>query len=221
MRVLSIAAPGNTSGKTSLACTLCRAFPGKLDVVKFTTVYQDGQFCPQDDEKHCACRELAGPYSVCEDRAVVEDPKTDTGRIAEAGARKAHWAIGRPESYKLLWPHLQEHHLPEDGRVVTEGNTAAAFIGADLLVFLYNPYVPRENWKDNAWRILAGADVVITNPWHPERGYDPEGAPKGLLDKVGRVHPLALRITGNASEAASSWEGGEEFLEKVREALDL
>jgi hypothetical protein len=221
MRTLSIAAPGNTSGKTGLACALCRAFPGRLDVVKFTTVYKDGQFCPRDASKQCACRELTGEFSVCEERDVVERPETDTGRIALAGARKAHWAIGRPDSYKLLWPHLVEKHFPEDARVITEGNTAAAFVGADLLVFLFNPWVPRENWKDNAWRILAGADVVVTNAWHPDRGYDPEGAPKGLLEKTGRMHPLALLVEGDVSQPVGSWKGGPEFLEKVRQALDL
>lgn len=221
MRTLSIAGPANGAGKTSLAAALCRAFPGRLDVVKFTTVYRDGSFCPRDDDDRCACRDLDGPFLVCEDRDVVEREGTDTGRIARAGARRTHWAVSRPDGYRLLWPHLRELHLEPDARVVTEGNTAAAFIGPDLLVFLLNPYVPREKWKDNAWRVLAGADVVFINPYHPERGYDPTDRGDGILRKVGRVQPTALRVIGDPVRAPSHWEGGQRFLERVREALDL
>lgn len=221
MRVVSIAAPGSHSGKTTLLAALCRAFPGRLDAVKFTTVYREGPLCPRDGELACPCGDPDGDYLICEDRGVVERPGTDTGKISAAGARRAHWAIGRPEAYRLLWPELCDRFLPSGARVVTEGNTGAAFIGPDLLVFLYNPWIPREKWKDSAWRILAGADVVFTSPHHPERGHQPSGFPEGVLEKVGRVQPGALRVAGDLSREPSAWKGGDAFLERVGKALDL
>lgn len=221
MRVLSITAPANGAGKTSLAATLCQSFPDRLDVVKFTTVYTGGDHCPKDAQEQCACRDLEGPFTICEDREVVEREGTDTGRIARASARRVEWAIARPDGYRFLWPELRER-LDEDARVVTEGNTGGAFVGADLLVFLYNPWIDRSDWKDNAWRILAGADVVLTNAWHHEEArWRPEGAPRGVLDKVGRVRPDALRVAGDVTRSPETWENGAAFLERVREALDL
>jgi len=221
MRVLSIAACAGKAGKTTLVETLCAAFPGRLEAVKFTTVPEDRQPAAGDAARYSGLLPLDGPFRICEEAEVLERAGTDTGRMARAGARSVHWALARPDALRLLWPALQEGRLAPEARVVTEGGAAAAFIGPDLLVFLYNPYVPREEWKDGAWRILAGADVIVTNPHHPERGHDPDAAPASVLDKVGRVQPGALRVTGDVSRHPSSWEGGEEFLERVRKALDL
>jgi len=221
MRVLSIAACAGRAGKTALVETLCAAFPGRLEAVKFTTLPQDRRPAPGDQARCSGIPPLEGPFRICEEAEVLERAGTDTGRMARAGARGVHWALARPEDYRLLWPALREGRLSPEARVVTEGGTAAAFIGPDLLVFLYNPYIPREAWKDGAWRILAGADVIVTNPYHPERGYDPDSMPAGLLDKVGRVRPGALRVTGDVSLHPSCWDGGGTFLERVRKALDL
>src|SRR5206468_136265 len=53
MRVVSVAAPGNGSGKTLTLSAILGAFPGRLRAVKFTTVFKDGVNCPRT-EKACA-----------------------------------------------------------------------------------------------------------------------------------------------------------------------
>jgi hypothetical protein len=205
VRAVSIAGPGSGCGKTALVEGICAAFPGRLTAVKFTTVAPDGE----------APAPLDGAFRVLDDEDTLGREGSDTARAAAAGARRALWCVARPEAYTHLWMELRERHLAEDELLVTEGNTAAGLLCPDLLVFLHNPWFPREAWKDSAWRLLGGADVVVTNPYHPERGLDAGGAPEGVLDKVGRARIDALRVTADVSRPATEWKDPR-FAERLR-----
>ncbi|HEU0006306.1 MAG TPA: hypothetical protein VFS12_09980, partial [Terriglobia bacterium] len=98
MKVISIDAPCNSSGKTSLILSILSAFPNTFAVTKFTTIYGDEQFCPAKDHD-CACHRLQGDYSICTDSEVLSKPDTDTGKIWRAGALQTLWCVSRPEGY--------------------------------------------------------------------------------------------------------------------------
>jgi Ni2+-binding GTPase involved in maturation of urease and hydrogenase len=80
MRVISIDAPCNGSGKTSVILSILSAFPNKFAFTKFTTIYGDEQFCPAKDHD-CACHRLRGDYNICTDAEVLSKPDTDTGKV--------------------------------------------------------------------------------------------------------------------------------------------
>jgi hypothetical protein len=196
VRIVSIAGPGSGCGKTSLVEGICSGFPGRLTVVKFTTVPPEGE----------APARLDGPFRVHDDETTLGREGSDTARAAAAGARRALWCLARPDAYTHLWTELRENHLAGGELLVTEGNAAAGLLCPDLLLFLHNPWFPRDEWKDNAWRLLGGADVVVTNAYHTERGVTGDGAPEGLLDKVGRARIDALRVSADVTLPITEWE---------------
>ena len=85
MKVISIDAPCNGSGKTSLILSILSAFPNRFAFTKFTTIYGDEQFCPAKDHD-CACHRLRGDYNICTDADVLSKPDTDTGKVWRGGA---------------------------------------------------------------------------------------------------------------------------------------
>ena len=168
-RVLSIGAPGNGSGKTRLAVTLLEAFPGAFTAVKFTTVYRDGQNCPKT-ETACACRELHGLYTILSDRSIIEQPETDTGRLAAAGAARTLWALALPQAHRRLWDHLTSQVLHGDERVISEGNRIIPALSPQALVMVVGPSVPRARWKGDTWDLVGRADLVVINAHGPDAG---------------------------------------------------
>jgi hypothetical protein len=205
MRIISVAAVASGSGKTSLVCALCAAFPGRFTAVKFTTLRPGEPVASRIPE----ASNVSPPdgFSILSDPQVVERSGSDTARIAAAGAATTHWCIAYPDGYPRLWSALRDEVLSEAALLVTEGNTAAGIACPDLLIFVYNPFTPPDRWKDSAWRLLGGADVIVTNPYHPDKGYQVAGMPKNVLDKAGRVRPDALRVIGDPSLPLQEWEG--------------
>lgn len=174
MKVLSLAAPANGSGKTSLLCSILAAFPGEFAAAKFTTVYKDGKNCPRTD-RDCACRRLHGTFRWIVDPETLEEEDTDTGRIAASGATSVHWCVARPGAYGEAVRHGLDEFLGDPPRLATEGSRVLGEMPHDLLVFVVRPDVPRSRWKEDADRLLREADQVVVN-W-PEGGWhDGEGA---------------------------------------------
>ena len=160
--IVSIASPGNGSGKTSLAVTILRAHPGAFTAVKMTTVYRDGENCPRT-EAACACRTLHGPYTVVSDPTVVAAPGTDTGKLHAAGARRTLWCLSIPSATTLAWTHLVSDLLEPGEAVLTEGNRIAAAADPDLLILVVNPETPRARWKGDTWDLAARSALVVVN----------------------------------------------------------
>jgi len=202
-RVLSIGAPGNGSGKTRLAVTLLEAFPGAFTAVKFTTVYRDGQNCPKT-ETACACRELHGLYTIISDPAIIEQPDTDTGRLAGAGAARTLWALALPQAHRRLWDHLTSEVLRPDERVISEGNRIIPALSPEALVIVIGPDVPRSRWKADTWDLVGRADLVVINAHGPSAG----PAAAGSLDPEIRDRTRAPVVVQDVTVPLAGWSDG-------------
>ncbi len=162
MRIISIVAPGNGSGKTTTLAGILAAFPRRLHAVKFTTVFRDGVNCPRG-QAACACRTLDGSYTVVTDPDTITAPGTDTGKLSQAGALSVHWCLCRPDAHQEAWQHLRQEHLPEDADLITEGNSIVPHLEPGLLVMVMSPSTPRHRWKPDALALVKAADLVILN----------------------------------------------------------
>lgn len=167
MLQVSVAAPCNGSGKTSLLLAILQAFPGAFSTAKFTTIYREEQFCPVGDSG-CPCHRLEGSFLLCEDAAVLAQPGTDTGKLVEAGARQSYWGVARPDGYPALVGLLRRDRFRESTLLLTEGNTVLEHLAPDVLLFVVNPCLPRSWWKGDSERLLEAADLVVVNPFLPE-----------------------------------------------------
>lgn len=167
MLQVSVAAPCNGSGKTSLLLAILQAFPGAFSTAKFTTIYRDEQFCPVGNSG-CPCHRLEGSFLLCEDPSVLAQPDTDTGKLVAAGAKQSYWGVARPDGYPALVDLLRRDRFREGTLLLTEGNTVLGHLAPDFLLFVVNPYLPRDWWKGDSERLLEAADLVVVNPFLPE-----------------------------------------------------
>jgi hypothetical protein len=177
MKVISVAAPCNGSGKTSLVLSILQAFPGVFSAAKFTTIYREEQFCPVKDHD-CACHRLEGPYIICSDPEVLLQPNTDTGKIWRAGAKQTLWCIARIEGYAEMLKDLSVRYLENHTLLLIEGNTVTHYLPAHLRLFVVNPFLPRSWWKGDAEDFLEKADWVIVNSHVTETSIWPQGPKK-------------------------------------------
>src|SRR5262245_5676738 len=164
MRVISVAAPCNGSGKTSLMISIAKTFPGVFSAAKFTTIYWGEQFCPVGDHD-CACRRLAGEYSICTDPKVLTQPNTDTGKICCAGVRQMYWCIAKPEGYQEMAREFSQHYPDGNPPLLAEGNTVISFLKPQLRLVMVNPCLPFSWWKENTSVLLKTSDFIIINPY--------------------------------------------------------
>ena len=209
MRLIGVVSHGNGAGKTRLITSLLEAHPGRFSVVKFTTVFSDGKFCPKDAQKRCACTQLHDRFNVITDPEILAQENTDTGRITAAGARGVLWCLARPDAHGEAWEHVKKM-LPADGELVTEGNSALLVVPSDALIFLVNPCMPRKFWKAN-WKPLAEkASVIVVNE-APEaigkrRPAEAEER-RASLREVQEAAPETPRIVARLEAPWDEWAG--------------
>ena len=217
MRLISVASPGNGSGKTRLIESIGRTWPGRFAAVKFTTVFRDGKFCPKDQQRQCACSRLHDEYNVITDAATIAQENTDTGRITAAGIAPVIWALARPGAHASAWAHVREL-LPQDAEVLTEGNTALLSVASDVLLFVVNPCVPVKFWKSNWRELCARAQAVIVNE-APEavgkRPVAPVETRPAILAEAQAAAPETPRIVARLDAPLRDWAGP--FLEALIE----
>ena len=202
MRVISIAASGNGSGKTLTLAAILKAHPGRLDAVKFTTVFKDGVHCPRT-ERACACRSLHGRYTVVTDPAVLAMEETDTGRLSRAGARSVLWCLAQPGAHREAWDHLRRELLDPGGDAITEGNSAVPILAPDLLVTVLSPRLDRGRWKPDAWELVRRSDLVIINSYGAS-----EAQIEALDREVAREASDARAAVEDVSFPLESWVDG-------------
>jgi len=200
--IVSVAAPGNGSGKTTALASILSAFPGRFTAVKFTTVFRDGVNCPRT-EKACACRELHGAYTVVTDPAILAMAESDTGRLTRSGARAVLWCLARPGAHAEAWAHLRQGLLPEGAVLLTEGNSIVPWIDPDLLIMVMSPLLPKGRWKQDAWDLARRADVVVVNP----RGADRDDVESLVEETAARCAGLRPPVVDVAA-SLESWDGG-------------
>jgi hypothetical protein len=199
VRILSVVAPGNGSGKTLTLSAILGAFPGRLSAVKFTTVFKDGVNCPRT-AKACACHELKGLYTVVTDPATLAMQDTDTGRLAGAGARAVLWCLARPGAQAAAWDHLRREHLSERDDLLTEGNTMVPVLDPDLLIMVMSAQVERARWKADAWPLARSANLVIIN-----RHDSSESEIAALADEVTRQRGGRAPLVEDVGRPLASW----------------
>mgnify|MGYP001221989553 CR=1 FL=1 len=161
---ISVAAPCNDSGKTSLLLSILSTFPRIFSAAKFTTIYQEEQVCPVGNTG-CPCHRLQTDYLLCKDLQTLGESDTDTGKIIEAGAWPIFWGVARPDGYPALVEKLHSSHFHQHTRLVTEGNSILEHLVPDLLLFIVNPYLSKQSWKRNSEKLLAKSDFVVVNPF--------------------------------------------------------
>ena len=186
MKVISVDAPCNGSGKTSLILSILSAFPNTFAFTKFTTIYGDEQFCPAKDHD-CACHRLRGNYNICTDAGILSKPDTDTGKIWRAGAVQTLWCVSRPEGYPEMLREYITNHLRQETPLLVEGSTVTKHLKPTLHVAVVNPLLPRSWWKDTAEQTVSTADFVVVNPHAivpDDRGLDSNDAIQDVLDRV-------------------------------------
>jgi len=192
MNVISIDAPCNGSGKTSLILSILSAFPNTFAFTKFTTIYGDEQFCPAKDHD-CACHRLRGDYNICTDAEVLSKPDTDTGKIWRAGAVQTLWCVSKPEGYPEMLREYTTNHLRADTPLLVEGSTVVKHMRPTLHVAVVNPLLPRSWWKDKAEQAVAAADFVVVNPHQTGPAEKSVDSNEGIEDVLERVREKSLR----------------------------
>jgi hypothetical protein len=216
VRLIGVVSHGNGAGKTLFIERLLQAHPARFACVKFTTVFKDGQFCPKDAQKRCACSRLHGDaFHVITDAKTIAQDDTDTGRITAAGASPVVWCLARPGAHVEAWQHAREF-LREDAEVVTEGNTALEHVRADAIVFLANPSMPRKFWKPNWLPLAHRADAIVINDAPQALGRRAPASDderRASLREVEEANPEAPRIVARMDEAWDAWAG--DLLEQI------
>lgn len=205
MKIISVAAPCNGSGKTSLVSSILKVFPGVFSAAKFTTIYREEQFCPVKDHD-CACYRLEGQYIICSDPEVLLQPNTDTGRIWRAGAKQTLWCIARIDGYAEMLKDLSGRYLENHTLLLMEGNTIVHYLPPHLSLFIVNPFLPQAWWKADTEDFLEKADLVIVNshateaPLSPEEQERIDGSVRSVLSRVN-----AKQITMENSKRLDRW----------------
>jgi hypothetical protein len=195
MKVVSVTAPCNGSGKTSLILSILQTFPGVFSAVKFTTIYREEQFCPVGDHE-CACRKLQGQYLICSDSEVLSQPNTDTGKIWRAGAKQTLWCVSRLEGYPDMVRDLLTRHLNSHTHLLMEGNTVVRHLAPDIRLFIVNPFLPPTWWKGDVASLLEEADVVIVNPFPTATEISPQKAHPSVQAALDQVKTKCVEMEG-------------------------
>ncbi len=185
-----ISAPANGSGKTSLLVGFLNRYPGRFSAAKFITIEPEGSGGCPIHETRCACRQMDGPWGIMTDRTTLSQKGTDTGRMVAAGARETIWALARPGHHREMWEDFRDRHLERLGDLLVEGGRIEAFLRADRRLFVCDPSLPRDRWKEGQEDLVARADLVVLNRR--------ESAPE--VD-IGQIDWIRRHATGPVLEA--------------------
>jgi hypothetical protein len=161
LALVSVSGACSRAGKTALAETLLRALPrGRAAAVKFTTTEDVFERCPRGTA--CVVCDIAVPFRIVTDARVLDEPGTDTARLARAGASRVVWAIARRSAAAAAWDEV-EAMVAGEGLAVMEGSTIVALARPDLSVFVAHPFLPPARWKATSPALIAGSDLVVVN----------------------------------------------------------
>jgi hypothetical protein len=119
LALVSVSGAASRAGKTSLAVTLLRSLPPSSAVaVKFTTTEDVFERCPRGTP--CVVCDIDVPFRIVQDERVLDEPGTDTARLAQAGATRVIWAISRASAVRAAWSRVASM---AGGLAVMEGST--------------------------------------------------------------------------------------------------
>jgi hypothetical protein len=203
MKIVSVAAPCNGSGKTSLILTILNTFPGVFSAAKFTTIYSQEQFCPVGDDL-CACHRLEGQYSICTNPEVLSQPNTDTGKIWRVGVKQIFWCVARQEGYPEMLKELSASHLKDSTPLLMEGSTIVQYLPPDLSLFVVNPSLPTGWWKKDSEEFLERSDFLILNSYLGKPGASRVEVDPAIRSALGRLR--AKQIDMESQDRLDHWQ---------------
>jgi hypothetical protein len=152
------------AGKTALAVTLLRELR-EAAAVKFTTTEDVFERCPRGTP--CVVCDIDVPFRIVSDAATLEQPGTDTARLAATGAPVV-WAIARAAAVAPAWEAVRRR-VAGHPAVVMEGSTITRLARPDRHVFVVHPFLSPERWKPGSAELIAGCDAVVVNLPSAER----------------------------------------------------
>ena len=200
--LVSVSGACSRSGKTACAVSLLEALPRQSAVaVKFTTTEDVFERCPRG--KPCVVCDIDVPFRLVEDRAVLQEPGTDTERLGTAGASRVIWVITRHSAASAAW-QLVEARLRGAETVVMEGSTVVALARPQRNVFVVHPFLSPAHWKPTSGSLLGEADVVVVNrPRGESREPDP-----AVLEAVARHRGRRSYIVADVTRPPALWAPG-------------
>ena len=162
--------------------------PGSAVAVKFTTTEEVFERCPRGTA--CVVCDIDVPFRIVTEKALLDEPGTDTERLASAGARRVIWAIARQSAVERAWTTVRGM-LAGASHVVMEGTTIVDLARPDLHLFVVHPFLSPTRWKPLQERFLRSADAVVVN--RPEGESRPPSAEVlAELRKLGATSQLRV-----------------------------
>jgi hypothetical protein len=199
MALLSVSGACSRAGKTALAVSLLRAFPGgQAAAVKFTTTEDVFERCPRGTP--CVVCDIDVPFRIVTDGATLGQAGTDTARLAETGATPVVWAISRAAAVAPAWAAVSRLVA---GRpvIVMEGSTITRLAHPDLHLFVVHPFLSPERWKPGSADLIAGCDAVVVNvPGAERRAPSP-----AVMAEVSRHRGGGPVIVGDVTRPVAEW----------------
>ena len=196
--LVSRSGAASRAGKTSLAVSVLRSLPASSAVaVKFTTTEDVFERCPRGTP--CVVCDIDVPFRIVADRAVLDEPGTDTARLGEAGASRVVWAISRASAVRAAWSRVREMAR---GLVVMEGSTIVDVAEPDLLLFVAHPFLKPARWKATSEPLIARADAVVVNRPAGETREPASDVCDALLRARGRDDLRVADVTRPLAEGA-------------------
>jgi hypothetical protein len=157
---ISVAGACSRSGKTAAAVALLQARPaGSTLAIKFTTTDDVFERCPRGTP--CVVCDIDVPYRIVDDAATLQEPGTDTDRLAKAGASRVLWVIAKQKAAAAAWAAVLAR--TQGAPCVIEGSTVVEQARPDLLIFVVHPWLEPARWKPTSGPLLARADLVVVN----------------------------------------------------------
>lgn len=187
-RAFVVAGVTSGAGKTSLAEAVIRILSRRYPTAAAKiTVTHGERGCPHGGKGCNVCSALGGDYQIITSQSIIQQPGTDTARLAEAGACPVIWAITRELFIADAWREMKS--LVKGVRcMVIESNSLALTIRPAITLMVVDPTVSRRLWKPSAAHLIASADLLVFN----DRG--PESKRRVLLEEIkalrGSIHGL-------------------------------
>lgn len=219
MPTVVVAGSSSRAGKTALAETVLRALGGTAAAVKFTTTEDVFERCPRGTS--CVVCDIDVPFKVLRDQATLNEPGTDTARLAQATSGPVLWTIARRSAAPLAWQAtmrlLDQARVEGPGQassgadLVIEGSTIAGLSSPDFTFFVVHPFLSPERWKDGTRALIGKADCVVINR---QTGEDREPNSE-VMTAIREARPYDLRIADVLSPL-DRWAG--DLLPRLRSA---
>lgn len=159
--IVSISGFSSNVGKTTLMCDLLKRFPG-WEAIKISRGHY--RSCGKDPEACCVSPLLGEQPTIYSGMGVTCEPRKDTGRYWEAGARNVHWLICTNE--QLQTGTREALNRVQSAGVFIEGTSFLKFIPADFSIMVVDP--SRNEIKSSALRVASQINAYYVNAVEPD-----------------------------------------------------